>query len=147
MSLAAAILMLIAQVTGGQGPCKAVHYGREGYKDEVSMAQVVTNRLTCPGPHCTPGFHPRADVTDFIAVRWADRWRVPENWRALVVFHLPSGGYSSPLWLQPADYQAAKDVRSSACRVETSEKLAASQGWSLWQGWGLTTATIIRWER
>lgn len=168
MSVVAALgIVAIATLTGGpqsgtvpnmpyspyapphytEGPCIAIHYGRPGYPDEISMAQVVTNRQTCPGRHCISGFVPRKDVSGFIAVRYADFWRIANNYRALVVFRLKNGKDSSPIWLQPADYQAPWDVTSSRCRVETSEAMARSMGWSSFQGWGRTTAYVVRWER
>lgn len=144
MTLVAMALWLVT-LTPAQGPCLAVHYGRTGVAGEASMSEVVHNRLTEP-KYSIPGFAPRPDVAGYIAVRYLDRWRIGENWRALVTFRLPGGGYSDPLWLQPADYQQKRHVRSSQCRVETSATLARSQGWSSYQGRGRTQAYILRWE-
>ena len=150
------MLMLALTVVPGaptsyqEGPCKAVHYGQEAYdyrRNVTSMREVLTNRLTCPGRHCIRGLVPRRDVVDYIAVRNADQWRIKQNWRALVTFRRPNGTYTTPVWLQPIDYQHISHVTSRACRVEASEKLARSQGWSMYQGWGLTRAYILRWER
>jgi hypothetical protein len=111
------------------------------------MGEVVRNRLTVPR-HRIEGFAPRRDVEGFIAVRNADAWRIGENWRARVVFRLPDGSYTPPIWLQPADYQQARHMTSSRCRVETSEALARAWGWSYYaHGRGRTTAYIVRWER
>jgi hypothetical protein len=149
-----ALLLLLALLTGGvpphvEGPCKAVHYGREGSRyNEVSMSEVVANRQLCPGEHCIPTFKPRTDVVDFIAVRNADQWRIAQNWRVLIVFKLPGGGYSRPRWYQPVDYQQRQHMTSGACRVETSERAAASMGWSLFANdEGRTTAYILQWEK
>lgn len=140
------LALALASLPGSQGPCLAVHYGRPGHAGEVSMEHVARVRV-CPGRECIQGFEPRTDVAGYIAVRYADRWRIGQNWRALVTFKLPWGGYSAPLWLQPVDYQAPWDVRSAQCRVETSASLASRQGWSIWQGWGTTRAYIEEWQK
>ena len=139
------VYLVCVMLYAPEGPCKAVHYGKAG--EGITMAQVVANRQACPGRHCIEGFRPRQDVVDFIAVRNADQWRIAGNWRALITFRQTDGSWSQPVWLQPADYQKAEDMTSNACRVETSEALAASQGWSLYQGWGRTSAYILRWEK
>lgn len=152
MSVAIAAVMLVSLAASGparyvEGPCEAVHYGRPGHKGEVSMGQVVYNRQHTR-KHRIAGFTPRRDVEDFIAVRNADHWRIAQNWRALVVFRLPNGGLSRPVWVQPADYQQRRHMSGPGCRVETSEALAASFGWSMYaQNEGHTTAYILRWER
>lgn len=143
------LLLFLATLTGlpaTQGPCVADHYGRVGYRHEHSMERTIALRQICPGSECIKGFYPRADVAGYMAIRWADRRIIATNPRALVRIQMPWGG-SKTVWLQPADYQYIGDVTSSQCRIETSAALAMAQGWSLWQGWGSTTARILRWER
>lgn len=135
----------VQSATSGQYPCKAVHYAQPGHG--TTMYSVMRARICPTGHECIPGFAPRADVEDYIAVRYLDRWRIGQNWRALVTFKLPGGGWSRLIWLQPVDYQAPWDVRSDACRVETSWGLAHALGWSANQGYGTTIAWIVRWER
>lgn len=130
-----------------EGPCVAIHYGRPGVRGEISMGEVLYNR-THYRKHRISGLRPRPDVEGYIAVRNADYWRIGRNYRALVVFTLPGGGLSRPYWLQPIDYQQARHVTSSRCRIETSEALAASMGWSSFRNdRGRTTAYIVQWER
>jgi hypothetical protein len=131
-----------------------IHYPKTG---AYSFDAVVTNRTNPWSRHYTQGFVERKDVSGFVAVRYADRFRLGQV--AVVSLYDPrTRQYGRPIRLEVADYQKAADATSYQ-RLEVDGYTAdrfGFYGWCAqyirrvcvdWRGEGRSKAIIIRWER